>query len=70
MRRHTTIDLDTQLLEQAKEALGTRRTGETIHAALDEVVRARRRRRLLELDVDLSPADLDRMRQWRTPAAE
>jgi Arc/MetJ family transcription regulator len=70
MRRHTTIDLDAGLVEEAKAVLGTRRTTETIHAALREVVRARQRRRLLELDVDLAPEDLVQIRRWRAPAAE
>jgi len=68
MRRHTTVDLDTQLVDEAKEALGTRRTSETIHAALREVIRARQRARLLELDTDLSLEELKRIRGWRVPS--
>jgi len=66
---HTTVDLDKQLVEEAKEALGTRKTSETIHAALTEVVRARRRQRLLELSTDLTLADLEEMRAPRFPSA-
>lgn len=68
MRKHTTIDLDVHLVDEAKEALGTRRTSETIHAALREVVRQRQRQRLLELDTDLTLGELGRMREWRTAA--
>lgn len=66
MRKHTTMDLDLQLVNDAKEALGTRRTSETVHAALREVVRAAQRRRLLELETGLTLDDLDRVREWRT----
>lgn len=65
MKVHTTIDLDKQLVEEAKQVLGTRRTSETIHAALEEVVRARRREKLLELSTGLTLEDLDEMRRWR-----
>jgi Arc/MetJ family transcription regulator len=67
MRQHTTVDLDTDLVNEAKEALGTRRTTETIHAALREVIRARNRRRLLELESDLTLDQLEKMRAWRVP---
>ncbi|MEO7296870.1 MAG: type II toxin-antitoxin system VapB family antitoxin [Candidatus Limnocylindria bacterium] len=67
MRRHTTVDLDTDLIGEAKKVLGTRQTTETIHAALSEVIRAHQRARLLELDTDLSLEDLDRMRAPRFP---
>lgn len=49
-RRHTTLDLDTTLLEEAAAALGTRRTTDTIHAALREVVARRRRTWLVRRD--------------------
>jgi Arc/MetJ family transcription regulator len=68
MRRHTTIDLDTDLVDEAKKVLGTRRTSETIHAALAEVVRARRRERLLELSTNLTLEDLDEIRASRFAA--
>src|SRR5438874_2131791 len=45
MRKHTTIDLDADLVQQAGEVLGSRRTTDTIHAALADVVRRRKRRR-------------------------
>ena len=62
MRRHTTIDIDMDLVREAGAALGTTRMSETVHAALGEVVR---RRRLLTL-LDLRPAlDLDDLRAMR-----
>lgn len=68
MRKHTTIDLDLHLVNEAKEALGTRRTSDTVHAALREAVRASQRRRLLQLETGLTLDDLDRARAWRTTA--
>lgn len=65
MRRHTTIDLDAELVGEARQALGTRTTTETVHAALAEVVRRRRRMAVLALTPALTLADLDAMRAHR-----
>jgi Arc/MetJ family transcription regulator len=62
MRRPTTIDIDMDLVREAGVALGTTRMTETVHAALEEVVR---RHRLLTL-LELRPAlDLDDLRAVR-----
>ena len=65
MRKHTTIDLDADLVQQAAQVLGTTRTTDTIHAALADVVRGRRRMSILELRPALDLADLDAMRAHR-----
>lgn len=65
MRKHTTIDLDVDLVRQAADALGTTRTIDTIHAALTEVVRRRLRMDILGLRPALSLEDLDAMRAHR-----
>lgn len=65
MRKHTTIDLDTQLVGEAKAVLGTRTTSETVHTALAEVIRQRRRLGILKLRPALTLADLDAMRSHR-----
>jgi Arc/MetJ family transcription regulator len=65
MRTHTTIDLDRDLVAQAREVLGTTTATETVHAALAEVVRGRRRMALLDLNPALTLADLDAMRAHR-----
>jgi Arc/MetJ family transcription regulator len=65
MRKHTTIDLDADLVQQASEVLGTTRTTDTIHAALADVVRRRQRLAILELRPALDLADLDAMRSHR-----
>lgn len=65
MRRHTTLDLDVDLIREAADVLGTSRPGETVNAALTEVIRARKRARLLELSTDLTLDDLRAMRTAR-----
>ena len=65
MRRHTTIDIDMDLVREAGVALGTTRMTETVHAALEEVVRRRRLLTLLELRPALDLDDLRAMRAHR-----
>lgn len=65
MRKHTTIDLDADLVQLAAEVLGTSRTTDTIHAALADVVRRRRRMAILDLRPSLDLTDLDAMRAHR-----
>ena len=65
MRKHTTIDLDVDLVRQAADALGTTKTTDTIHAALSEVVRRRLRMEILRMRPALSLDDLDAMRAHR-----
>lgn len=65
MRRHTTINLDSVLVSEARQVLGTANTTETIHAALADVVRRRRRMAILELKPALTLKDLDVMRGHR-----
>ena len=70
MRRHTILDLDLDVIAQAAAALGTHGTGETVRAALDEVVRAHRRERMLALTTDLGLDDLATMRRTLLPDAQ
>lgn len=65
MRKHTTIDLDMVLVGEAAIALETKRVSETVHAALREVVDARRRLKLLDLDPDLTLEGLEVDRRGR-----
>ncbi len=64
MRR--TVVIDDKLLEEAREALGTRGVRETIEAGLREVIRKRRleelRRSLGTVELDLTPEELERLR--------
>ena len=65
MRRHTTIDIDMDLVREAGVALGTTRMTETVHAALQDVVRRRRLLTLLEFRPSLDLDDLRAMRAHR-----
>ncbi len=48
-RRKTSFEVDFEKVDAAREILGTRSLTDTVDAALDEVVRLRERRRLVEL---------------------
>jgi Arc/MetJ family transcription regulator len=68
MVKRTSLNLQVDLVAKAREALGTTGTTDTIHRALEDVVR---RKRLAELAAerfdDLTPealADLRRTRTW------
>lgn len=65
MRKHTTIDLDMDLVREASIALGTTKVTETVHAALDSVVRRKHRLALLDFTPAIDLADLDAMRSHR-----
>ena len=65
MRRHTTIDLDEQLVRDAAAVLGTKRTTDTVHAALADVVRRQRRLTFFDVPSDLDLIALDAMRSDR-----
>jgi len=63
----TTLDLDEQLLEEAKQLLGVKTKRETVERALRALIeqerRARLRERLGKIALDLSLEDLDELRQ-------
>ena len=65
MRRQTTINLDVDLVAEARRALGTTTTAKTVHAALAEVVRAQRRMAIPDLVPALTLDHLDAMRAHR-----
>lgn len=63
-RRHTTLNLDIDLIDEARRVLGTGQATETIHRALQEVIDREKRRRLLDLGTgELTPERLDEMRR-------
>jgi Arc/MetJ family transcription regulator len=69
MVRRTNINLDMALVEQAAAALGTRRTTDTIHEALRDVIARARRTRLAQRDFeDLTPESLEALRRARRSA--
>ncbi len=64
MRR--TVVIDDNLLEEARQVLGTRGIRETVEAGLREAIRRYRleklRRSLGKIDLDLTPEELVRLR--------
>jgi len=61
------LDLDLDLVGQAREVLGSNGTTETVHRALEEVVRQEKLRWLAERDFsELTPEVLERLRATRT----
>jgi Arc/MetJ family transcription regulator len=65
MRKHTTVDLDMDLVREAGQVLGTERTTDTIHAALGAVIRRDRRSALFSIPNDLDFTMLDDLRAHR-----
>jgi Arc/MetJ family transcription regulator len=65
MVKRTTINLDMELVTQAREVLEAGNTTETVHAALRDVVRRDRLRRLSERKWDFTLEDLKEMRRSR-----
>lgn len=64
--RRTSLNLDLELVEQARAELGTKTTTETIHAALRQVIRGHALERLAGWRFDHLPDDwLDRVRAPR-----
>lgn len=62
--KRTNINLDMDLVAQAACELGTRRTTDTVHLALRDVIARARRARLAQRDFeDLTPGSLDAMRR-------
>jgi len=64
MRR--TVVIDDKLLEEARRVLGTKGVRDTVEAGLKETIRRSRleelRRSLGEVDMDLTPEELARLR--------
>jgi Arc/MetJ family transcription regulator len=65
MVRRTTINLDAELVTQAREILKAKNTTDTVHSALREVVRSDRLRRLAERDWGMTLEELREMRRSR-----
>jgi hypothetical protein len=64
--KRVSIELDLDRVEKAREILGTDGVEETIHSALDEVVRLQLRRQALrETYEDLTPEALAELRRTR-----
>lgn len=71
MIKRTSLNLDLDLVSRARDVLDTRTTTETIHRALEEVVRREALRRLTEWDLGgMTLEDLERLRQPRFPTTD
>lgn len=71
MIKRTSLNLDLDLVSRARDVLHTRTTTETIHRALDEVVRREALKRLTEWDLGgLTLEDLERLRRGWFPDEE
>ncbi|MBF6621300.1 MAG: type II toxin-antitoxin system VapB family antitoxin [Patulibacter sp.] len=58
----TSISLDPDVVQDAREALGTKTTAETVRVALDEVLKREARKAVWKLETDMTLEDLWRMR--------
>ena len=63
MVKRTSLNLDLDLVGKAREVLGSNGTTDTIHRALEEVVRREKLRRLAEYDFSEYDAE-ERRRAW------
>jgi Arc/MetJ family transcription regulator len=65
MIKRTSLNLDLDLVDKAREVLETTTTTDTVHRALEDVIRRDALRRLAEWRPDMTLDDLERIRQWR-----
>ena len=70
MRKHTSLYLDEDLLQEAETVLGTSGPTGTVRAALENVVRRARLKNLTTWEVGLTPAELDALRGPRFEVTE
>jgi Arc/MetJ family transcription regulator len=64
--KRTSMNLDLDLVAEAREVLGTNGTTDTVHRGLEEVVRQHRLRELADMPFDdLTPEALADLRRWR-----
>lgn len=68
--RRTSLNLDFELVEQARELLNTSGTTETVHRALEEVIRREMLQRLAEWRPEMTLDELEQLRRPRFPAEE
>ena len=67
MVKRTSLNLELDLVAEARQALGTHGTTDTIHRALEEVVRREKLRALTQRTFeDLTPEALAKLRRTRT----
>jgi len=70
MLKRTSFLVETELLEEAADVLGTKGPTETIRESLEETVRRARRRALAEWELPVAfPDEVERLRLPRTLAS-
>lgn len=62
MIKRTSLNLDLDLVAQARDVLDTRTTTETVHRALDEVLRQDALKRLLDGRTEVTLDEITRLR--------
>jgi Arc/MetJ family transcription regulator len=69
MIKRTSLNLDLELVAQARDVLDTHTTTETIHRALDHVIRQEALKRLVDRRTEVTLDEITRLRgDWfRTP---
>jgi Arc/MetJ family transcription regulator len=65
MIKRTSLNLDLDLVAKARDVLDTSTTTETVHRALEDVIRRDALRRLAEWRPDMTLDELERIRRWR-----
>jgi Arc/MetJ family transcription regulator len=68
--RRTSLNLDHELVAQARDILETRTATETVHRALEEVIRREALQWLANWTPDLTLEELERLRRPRFAADE
>jgi Arc/MetJ family transcription regulator len=63
--RRTSLNLDFALVEQARDVLQTSTTTDTVHRALEDVIRRAALRRLAEWRPEMTLEELEQLRQPR-----
>jgi Arc/MetJ family transcription regulator len=64
--KRTSLNLDLDLVAAAREVMGTNGTTDTVHRALEDVVRREKLRRLAEWTFELTPEEEERL-DWSLP---
>ncbi|MBA2741976.1 MAG: hypothetical protein H0U46_08195 [Actinobacteria bacterium] len=71
MIKRTSLNLDFDLVAHARQILATNGTTDTVHKALEDVIRLDALKRLAEWDLgDMTLEDLERMRRPRSVAED
>jgi Arc/MetJ family transcription regulator len=65
--RRTSLNLDHGLVAEARDVLGTNGTTETVRAALEDVIRRDKLRRLAQWHIELTAEEEAELERWGGP---